>query len=71
MALVTEKDIAIGIYEYLQLKFTIGTNREFKLQDTDSEGYSKFQLWDLFERFGSHVGLCKQNCFELEILIEN
>ncbi len=30
----------------------------------DSEGYSKWQLWDLMQRFGTHINLCGELPFE-------
>jgi hypothetical protein len=36
----------------------------------DENGYVKFQMWDLMEKFGNHCGLCKELAFETVILID-
>ena len=37
----------------------------------DAEGFSTWQLWGLMEEFGQHMGLGKENCFDLTIRIGN
>lgn len=68
---LTDYGIEVLKKQHKELQRILKTNREFTPPETDDGGYVKFQLWDLFERFGSHVGLCKAKCFEFEILIEN
>ncbi|MFD1179223.1 hypothetical protein ACFQ3W_23420 [Paenibacillus puldeungensis] len=41
---------------------------EFKLE-VDENGYTSYQLWELFEKFGSHVGIGKKQPFETEIIL--
>jgi hypothetical protein len=36
----------------------------------DEDGWSRWQLWDLIETFGSHVGVCKLLPFETEIELD-
>ena len=43
--------------------------KPFKIPEVDSDGYTKFQLWELMEKFGPHVGLGKYNPFYYEIFI--
>jgi hypothetical protein len=43
--------------------------RVYKGKDEDSEGYSEWQLWQLFETFGDYVYLGARLPFETEIEI--
>ena len=36
---------------------------------TDSEGYSKFQLWELFNLFGRYINLGQNLPFDSEIIL--
>jgi len=36
----------------------------------DEEGWSRWQLWELMERFGEHCGMCKTLPFETEIELD-
>lgn len=49
--------------------FEVKTPNDFK-ENEDENGYTKFQLWSLMEKFGNHIGECKENCFETKILIK-
>jgi hypothetical protein len=31
--------------------------------ETDADGYSKFQMWELMEQFGSYCGLGRETTF--------
>lgn len=42
-------------------------NAEFKLE-VDENGYTSYQLWELFKKFGAHIGLGKNLPFETEII---
>jgi hypothetical protein len=43
--------------------------RPFHLPMVDEEGYTRFQLWDLMEIFGPHVGLGRICPFDTNIMI--
>lgn len=43
---------------------------EFNPPQVDSDGYSRFQLWELFSKFGREISLGRENCFDLEIVFE-
>lgn len=43
--------------------------RKYKPPETDNEGYSEFQMWQLMNIFGSHMGMGKKPPFELTIII--
>lgn len=49
--------------------FPVKTPDDFKA-DEDENGYTTFQLWSLMERFGKHIGACKPNCFDTNIIIK-
>jgi len=36
----------------------------------DAEGYSEWQMWELMQIFGSHVGMGIEAPFELNVLID-
>ena len=38
---------------------------------TDPDGYVEFQMWELMETFGGHIGLCKEPAFDTVILIDD
>lgn len=40
-----------------------------EVPETDEHGYTAYQLWELFERFGEHMGLGKRLPFETDILL--
>ncbi len=40
---------------------------EFKLPEEDTEGWSRWHLWDLMHRFGKHIYLGADMCFQTEI----
>ncbi len=42
----------------------------FKMPKTDEDGYTIYQMWSLMETFGNHIGLCCDNPFDLNVLIE-
>lgn len=42
---------------------------EFVPPKTDSDGYCKFQLWELMQTFGPHIRLSEQPPFDTEIKI--
>lgn len=35
----------------------------------DEGGWSDFQMWDLMQSFGPHIGMTRENCFETTIEI--
>jgi hypothetical protein len=37
----------------------------------DENGYVEFQMWELMETFGGHIGLCKEPAFDTVILIDD
>jgi hypothetical protein len=51
---------------------SIGRLKEnlYEPPEEDENGYVKFQMWDLMEKFGNHCGLCKELAFETVILID-
>jgi len=36
----------------------------------DESGWSRWQLWQLMEAFGDHIGISLPNCFDLTIEID-
>ncbi len=50
----------------------LAEGRVFKLPKEDEEGWSKWQMWHLFETFGKHMYLGCNTPFETEIeIVEN
>lgn len=46
--------------------------KEFSLPQEDSQGFSEWQMWHLFEAFGNHIFMGCEPPFELEIeIVEN
>jgi hypothetical protein len=43
---------------------------EFKIPQTDFNGYSSFQLWELMEDLGEYIGIGKRLPFETNIYFE-
>ena len=44
---------------------------DFKPEKEDSEGWSKWQMWNLMNTFGLMIRMCEDLPFETEIRIEN
>lgn len=42
---------------------------EYTPPKEDSEGWSKWQMWELMREFGSHIGMGKCNVFETTIML--
>lgn len=48
----------------------IGNNYRYIPPETDADGWSEFQMWELMQIFGKHIGIAKENPFELNIKIQ-
>lgn len=55
---------------YRFVKARGGEIREFVPPQVDAEGYSRDQLWHLFEAFGPYINLSCNPPFETTILVE-
>lgn len=68
------KDIFYHQYDELN-KYVIKNSRNFikpRFPDVDSEGYTKFQLWDFMHIYGKYMMLAEPNVIEpLNIYIED
>lgn len=56
-------------HEELQQMFPSMNKEEFVPPKTDENGYTKFQLWVLMERFGPEIGMSFNPPFETDIII--
>tara|TARA_R110000744_G_scaffold147612_1_gene260561 strand:- start:2926 stop:3177 length:252 start_codon:yes stop_codon:yes gene_type:complete len=73
-ALVKLTPIGVKILEerHLELlKSNPNYSTPFLLPNTNGDGYSKWQLWQLMSTFGEHIGMAKELPFETEVVIEN
>jgi len=67
---LTPKGIQIlkNAQEARQKQFpAVRTFETFRMPEVDSEGYTKYQLWDLMDTFGNFVGPGLELPFETEI----
>lgn len=46
------------------------TNIEYREPEVDSEGYTKFQMWNLINKFGKHLHMGYELPFDVNIKIE-
>lgn len=53
--------------DHQKLYSTFKSSREFRLPKEDEDGWSKWQMWHLFEAFGPHIHLGARIPFETEI----
>ncbi|MGE9312859.1 hypothetical protein ACLOAU_14520 [Niabella sp. CJ426] len=49
---------------------TLGIKTPEDYKAKADKGYTRFQIWELMETFGSLIGICQPNYFETTILLE-
>lgn len=67
---LTEKGKKVLKKQHDELEKLCKSIGKFHEPETDENGYTKFQLWDLMRTFGSYIGLGMNDlCFETTIII--
>ena len=67
---LTDKGRAIHKKQYEELFASCPELMNYRPPREDADGWSKWQLWDLMQRFGPHISLGVEVPFETEIEIE-
>jgi len=68
---LTKKGLLVLMEQHEELMsiFPERARYHFRTPETDRDGWTKFQLWSLMQKFGKHIGMGFDPVFETEIEI--
>lgn len=66
---LTDRGRKIHRQQFRQLNRQLPETADLKYSppNEDEDGWCKFQLWDLMQRFGPYIGMCEDLVFETTI----
>jgi hypothetical protein len=66
---LTDHGRAVHAAEHAMLLAKTGASLTYRAPKEDSDGWSRWQLWELMRSFGEHIGMGMEPCFGAVIRI--